>query len=240
MIFMLPVMNLAGIASDTNDAIAERHTDDSSEIQFCQFYDSYVRDTRESPLFATIYALGGDMLCDHFATVDIEDQKVNLRDTTSMILIATDDFMALEGFNWTDPSDEQAAALEAVIDKLSHDHYVASILSGAMRGVATAIDSGVVVIDLEEPVLGVMNNLMKIFTTLNEDNFATDMETILDVYFLLSKEGVLTSLTSGSTEEMTSAFVKENEEGVTVIRRIIVTIQDNPHMKPLVTMLTKL
>jgi hypothetical protein len=109
-----------------------------------------------------------------------------------------------------------------------------------MRGVATAIESGVVVIDLEEPVLGVMNNLMKIFTTLNEDNFATDMETILDVYFLLSKEGVLTSLTSGSTEEITSAFVKENEEGVTVIRRIIVTIQDNPHMKPLVTMLTKL
>ena len=240
MIFLLPIMNVVGIASDTNDQIVEHHDGDVSEVQFCQLYDTYVRDTRESPIFATAYALGGDVLCDHFATINVEGVEENLRDTTSMVLVATDDFMALDDFDWTAPTADQCDALKAIIDKLDHDPYIASLLSGTMRGIATAIESGVVVLDLEEPVLGVMNNLMRIFTTLNSENFATDIDTILEVYFLLSREGVLTSLTSGSTEEITAAFIQEDEEGVTVIRRIIVTIQDNPHMKPLVTMLTKL
>ena len=155
------------------------------------------------------------------------------------MLVAADDFMELGEFDWTNPTPEQCDALEGIVDKLSHDAYVASILSGSMRGIATAIDSGVIVFELEEPVLGVMNSLVGIFTTLNEDNFGSDMDTILDVYVLLAREGVLSTLASQS-EDITAVFVAENEAGETVIKRVIATINSNPHMKPLVTMLTKL
>lgn len=238
-IFLLPVMNLVGIASDTNDGIVEHHPNDYEELAVCQVYDEYIRDTRESAVFNIAYSLGGNMLCDSFATINIEDEEVNLRDELSLVLVAADDFIELGEFDWTNPTDEQCEALENIIDKLSHDTYVASILSGTMRGLATSIDTGVIVFELEEPVLGVMNSLVSIFTTLNEDNFARDMDTIMEVYLLLAREDVLETLAS-HPDDITATFIAENEAGETVIKRVITTIQSNTHMKPLVTMLTKL
>ena len=238
-ICLVPLINLVGMASDTNDGIVEHHPENADELAVCQMYDEYVRDTRESPVFNIAYSLGGNLICDSLATIDIEGEKVNLRDTLSLVLVATDDFIELGEFDWTNPTDEQCDALENIIDKLSHDTYVASILSGTMRGLATSIDSGVIVFELEEPVLGVMNSLVSVFTTLNEDNFGHDMDTILDVYLLLAKEKVLETLAS-HPDDITAAFIAENEAGETVIKRVISTVQSNPHMKPLVTMLTKL
>ncbi len=238
-IFLLPIMNIVGIASDTYTGIAEHHPDDYEEMEVCQMYDEYIRDTRESPVFNAAYSLAADTLCDNFATIDIDGEEVNLRDTLSLVLVAADDFIELGEFNWTNPTDEQCEALENIIDKLSQDTYVASILSGTMRGFATSIDTGVIVFELEEPVLGVMNSLVSIFTTLNEDNFARDMDTIVDVYLLLAREEVLETLAS-HPDDITAAFIAEDEAGETVIKRVITTIESNQHMKPLVTMLTKL
>ena len=238
-IFLVPFMSLVGMASDTNDGIVEHHPENSEELAFCQMYDEYVRDTRESPAFNIAYSFGGDLICDSLATIDIDGENVNLRDTLSLVLVATDDFIELGEFDWTNPTDEQCDALKNIIDKLSRDTYVASILSGTMRGLATSIDSGVIVFELEEPVLGVMNSLVSIFTTLNEDNFRRDIDTILDVYLLLAKEDVLETL-AAHPEDITAAFIAEDEVGETVIKRVISKVQSNPHMKPLVTMLTKL
>ena len=77
-IFLIPIMNLVGIASDTNDAIIEHHPEEHEELQACQIYDSYLRETRESPVFSIAYSLGGEMLCDSFATIDVGGDDVNL------------------------------------------------------------------------------------------------------------------------------------------------------------------
>ena len=239
-IFMLPIMNIIGIASSTNAQIIEHHEGDVDEVQFCQIYNEYIDPIEKSPVFAIAYNAGGNLICDSFATINIDGKDINLRDTTAFLAVAADDFMELGGFDWSNPTPEQCDALEQIVDKLAHDTYVASILSGVLRGTATAIDRGVIVFQLEEPILGVMNNLVSIFTTLNEDNFERDVDTILDVYLLLAREGILTTIANGSTEDITAAFTQENEDGETAIRRIINTIQSNQHMKPLVTMLTKL
>ena len=238
-IFLVPIINLVGMSADVNDGIAERSPENAENMSVCQMYDEYIRDTRESPVFSVAYSLGGDLICDNIATIDIDGGKVNLRDTLTSALVETGDIGVFVDFNWTDPTDEQCDSLQSIIDTLSDDAYFASILSGGVRGLATAIDSGVIVFELEEPVLGVMNSLVGIFTTLNEDNFGQDMDTILEVYFLLSREGVLEALATNPDDVLT-VLTAANEAGDTVIKRVIGKIQDNPHMKPLVTMLTKL
>ena len=237
-IFMLPFLNLVGIAAETNAIIVEHHQDEEP-AEFSVLYDEYVAGLYENPIFTVSYTFT-EPLCDHFATIEIEDRSVNLRETTALLCVAVDDFVELGDFDWTAPTSEQCDALESIVDSLSHDTYVATILSGALRGLATAIDSGVIEFNLEEPVRGVMNNLMHIFTTLNADNFGRDVDTLLEVYFLLAREQVLASLPSGDPAEITTACTAEDENGTTVIRKIINTIQSNEHMKPLVTMLTKL
>lgn len=239
-IMLLPIMNIVGIAADTNDHIIDHRNGEVDDVEYCRIYSEYIEDTANNPLYSIAYGVAAESICDSFATIDIEGDKVNLRETLSLILVSVDDFIELGGFDWTSPTDEQNEALEQVIDQLSSDAYVASILSGALRGTANSIDRGVIVFkNLEEPTLGVMNSLVSIFTTLNEDNFAQDIDTIFDVYMLLSGEGVLSNL-SGSSDDVTKAFTRKDGEGETVINRVIATIQTNDHMKPLITMLTKL
>lgn len=238
-IFFLPLINIINLTSLAKTTIEETQPEVAEENAICILYDEYIKDTKESPAFKFVEVMGADALCNSFATIEINGEDVNLRSTLSLMLSSADDFMEIAEYDLANPTEEQCKKLKSTIGTLVHDGYISNILSGAARGVAIAIDTGVLVIELEEPALGVMNNLMGIFTTLNEENFPTDIDTIIDVYTLLAKEGVLASL-SGSTEEITNAFVAQDENGVTVIRRIINTIESNPHMKPLVTMLSKL
>ncbi len=238
-VFLLPIVNLVNLTDLAQVTVKETQPENSEANVICQVYDDYIAETRESVTFKFVESMGANALCDEFATIEVDGAEENLRSTLSLVLSSADDFMEILNYDLVNPTAEQCENMKETIDKLVYDPYISSILSGATKGLATAIDSGIIVIELEEPALGVMNNLMKIFTTLNTENFPRDIDTIIDVYILLAREGVLLSL-AGTTEEITDAFIAQDENGVTVIRRIINTIQDNPHMKPLVTMLTKL
>ena len=238
-VFLLPLVNLVNLTDLAQATVRETQPEDSEANAICDVYDDYIKETRESVTFKFVESMGANALCDRFATIDINGEDVNLRSTLSLVLSSSDDFMEIMSYDFANPTEEQCENMKETIDRLVYDSYISSILSGATKGLAIAVDSGVIVIDLEEPALGVINNMVKIFTTLNEENFPKDIDTIIDVYILLAREGVLSSL-AGTTEEITEAFISQDENGVTVIRRIINTIQDNPHMKPLVTMLSKL
>ena len=239
-IFTLPIINIINITSLAQATIAENRPEEAESNAICVVYDDYMKETKENPVFAFASVMGADALCDSFATVEIGEEKVNLRTTISRFLGSFDDFAVRGEYDWTNPTEEQCDALKSVISDLAHDNYIASIMSGATRGVAIAIGTGVISLEMEEPALSVMENIVSIFTTLNEQNFANDIDTILDVYIMLAREQILLTLVDGSTEDITEAFISKNEAGETVIKRVITKIQNNEHMKPLVTMLTKL
>ena len=240
LIFLMPFINLIGIAGDINDKIAESHGGDTSGNAFCEIYKEYVEPTRESALFVASYDSFVCSMCDSFATVDIGGEDVNLRETLSFIVAGVYDIFDFGEFDWVSPTDKQCDSLEKMIGELSSDKYVSFILSGAIRGTAKAIDTGIFALAIEEPASGVIHSLITIFTELDENDFAEDIDTVLDVYLILAREEVLSNLTDGSMETISSIFIRKDSDGKTVIKRVIARIEANERMKSLVSMLSNL
>lgn len=239
LIFLLPFMNLFGMASDINDELVENGETAESNA-FCQVYTEYLEPTCESALFTTSYDSFVCSMCDSFATVDINGEDVNLRHTTSFLVAGVYDIFNFGSFDWSNPTEEQCASLEQMIGDISGDKYVSFILSGFLRGTAKAVDTGLFALELEEPVAGVIHSLIAIFTELDEEDFAEDVDTVLDVYLILAREDVLSSLIGGTTESISNIFTQKDSEGKTVIKRVTARIEANERMRSLISMLSNL
>ena len=240
LLVLLPFINIIGIAGDVNDRIAEKHDGDTGANQFCQIYNEYLEPTRNSALCYVAYDSFCDPLCASFATVDINGEETNLIDTLSFLIATVSDSINFGTFNWTDPTDEECDAIEQMVDSLAHDKYVSYVLSGALRGTAIAISNECLSLNIEDPVDDVINALFLIFTTLDENNFAEDVDTVLDVYLILAREDVIFHLFAADPETMTSAFIKKDADGKTVMNRVIATIEANEHLNSIAKMLTDL
>ena len=112
------------------------------------------------------------------------------------------------------------------------------MVSGILSEIATAVDNGELTVDVEEPYNEMLRTTLAIFKDSSSQNIEPDMQTILNVYFILAEGGVLNAADGGS-DEMLDAFITDNGEG-TVISRVISELSKNERTKPIVTMLTKL
>ena len=83
----------------------------------------------------------------------------------------------------------------------------------------------------DEPYIGVIKELIHVFTDSNEDNIARDLDTVVDVYVILSEEGFFTSayLEEGALRDV---LISKDENGETVIQRVMNTLDSNPHTRP--------
>lgn len=239
-VVLLPFVNMVDIAAGANDKFIEKYDGAVGEIAFCEIYDEYIDDVNDNPIVRAVNAVAARPICNAFATIKVDGKNVDLRDTAAMLIVAADDFSALKEYDWTDPTPEECDELRRIITSVSDDTYVSGVLSGTLRGIATAIERDVFTLEFEEPALGVMEGIVQIFTTLDADSFSLDIRTILDVYELLAKENILPALTTGDADQVSGALVKKDSDGKTVIVRIVDTIRGNEHMKPLVTLFTKL
>ena len=237
---ILPVASLADLAADTNDRLLEKHGGDAEGVAFCEFYDKYLEGIDENLLIRAVNTVATEPICNGFANIKIDGEQVNLRDTAAHLITAYEDVSSLGEFNWISPTPEERGELRVIITELSDDVYLSSVLSGTLRGIATALDKGIVDLKLDEPVLGLARALMQVFTTLDAESLRLDVATFLDVYDLLAGEEVLTAMTEGGTDAVASALIAKDTAGQTVIIRIVDTIEENERMKPLLTVLVKL
>lgn len=239
-VLILPVLGVADLAADTNARFLEKHDGNVEGNAFCEIYDSYIDDVNANPLFGFINTVATEPICNGLATAEIEGERVNLRDTASQIIVTSEDLIPLGEFNWADPTPEERGELRRIVTSLSDDTYVSSVLAGTLRGIATALDKGIIDMKFEEPALGLIKGIMQVFTTLDAENLSLDIRTVLDVYDLLVEEQVITAMSEGGTDGVATALIAKDAEGKTVIRRIIAKIEENEHMKSLVTVFTKL
>ena len=88
--------------------------------------------------------------------------------------------------------------------------------------------------------------MLSIFETSGKENICTDIDTFLELLYLLSDEGVLGSMTGGEGGEgseesdMVKILTKADANGKTVISRAIDILNANERTKFIVTSLTKI
>ena len=186
---------------------------------------------KNSPAMAVFGGLGARGLYDSFTRVNVDGEVVDFSGVFSEVAQVFFEAIELEGFQWDAVTENDREVLHSIVDKVDGSRYTKLILSGFLRGFARASESGAMTIVADEPYIGVIKELIHVFTDSNEDNIARDLDTVVDVYVILSEEGFFTSayLEEGALRDV---LISKDENGETVIQRVMNTLDSNPHTRP--------
>ena len=191
-----------------------------------------------NPIASLTIKVGGDSLARSFCVEKIDGTEYDARDAARLFADVYFDIEELGDVSFATPTPRQRTIINEIEKKLFSDAFVKNLVSGILSEIATAVDNGELTVDVEEPYNEMLRTTLAIFKDSSSQNIEPDMQTILNVYFILAEGGVLNAADGGS-DEMLDAFITDNGEG-TVISRVISELSKNERTKPIVTMLTKL
>ena len=191
-----------------------------------------------NPIASLTMKVGGDSLARSFCVEKIDGTEYDARDAARLFADVYFDIEELGDVSFATPTPRQRTIINEIEKKLFSDAFVKNLVSGILSEIATAVDNGELTVDVEEPYNEMLRTTLAIFKDSSSQNIEPDMQTILNVYFILAEGGVLNAADGGS-DEMLDAFITDNGEG-TVISRVISELSKNERTKPIVTMLTKL
>ena len=232
-ICLLPVVSITGIVKDAAPAIvdATAESDDAALIEG-------VVAVCDDPVLNLVESIGGDAILNSLSTVEIDGTKINLRKDASILagtLLKNIDTVSTLKFS--DLSEDDKQAIKSMLGDVLESDYISTSLSALISDFSEAVYTEDLPIELAPPYDTLLNDAVDIFRTTNKDNLHADLDTLLDVYFLIDESGVAKAIDGGDPIE---ALVTKDGNGKTFIARIIDTLELNNRMKLLVTSLTKI
>ena len=238
---LLPVASAARTATVIHTAVAESNPSEELEATVNGAYDTYLNEIIENPVLNAINSLGGDAINKGLSTIKVGDEKLDAREELGeivKIILATAEFA---GEDFENPGENSFDALHTLADMIGEDKFTAEFLSGILRAFATALHDGKIVVDIANPYHDMLISITDIFLDSTGDTIGRNLNTIVDVYFILYDSGTIDAINNppeGYTLEdvLVSPY---NDTERTVIDSIISKIEDNPDTKPLITALTK-
>ncbi|MBQ7387664.1 MAG: hypothetical protein IJW03_05820 [Clostridia bacterium] len=236
-IFVLPFAGMFGIFDQSVEKLREK--DESAYSEFLDFYDENLSPIADHFTFDTVMMLGGDAVLDSFATVENDGEKINLRDEVVSAVSIVTEVSTMKDVDWKALSKEHQGVLNSAVETLDESEYLSIVVSSTLRSMAHAVENGVVPFEVTAPFDVLVNSVVSLFATSNEDNVASDIGSILSVYYILCDERVLDVLGSGDNDAILDCLVEERD-GTTVIGKVIAALKENEHTKPLVSTLTEL
>ena len=244
-IVLLPISSVAGLADDIKPSLTSDDKPEASVEIVEGIYDDYINVPANNFLLKVIRRCGGDILFAEIATVSVGGEEVDMRTEAGAVAdVCVDAIPLFKDFRWDDLTEEHKAALSAILEDLGEDDYSAEIVSGALRTVSNAFSANAIPIEIEEPFNSFAKDFVNVFSTSNKENVEGDLRTFLDIYFILSDSGVLTTFLppeqGGSADSVSVEDLLMADDGNgTVISKVIFKLNLNERTRPLVTSLTK-
>ena len=236
---LMPVIGITTSVKDTVAVLKEKAPNEEATITLSETYDTYLKEICEHPSVSVLGTLGINSLYESIATVEIKGEDTDMTKLLPDLAIIVCNVNELEGADMSNLTPENEATIEDILDTIENNPYLTNVLAGTMKMVSHAYTNGAMGVELEEPLKSVFDAAISIFHTSDSTNINTDIETIKDVYFILSRDGILSSFNSGS-EVMIEKLTAKDAEGNTTVKKVINTINSNERTKPLVTLLTKI
>ena len=236
-VIMTPIVGILSIPDALRAPLSSEELPENTVAAAEELY-SYVAPLTQHPAVKLCSKLGVKKLYDGIASVQIEDQRYVATEELSSLGYICVDAMPLAGINFASPTPEQEASIRGILDEISQDPFLSHLIAGTLRGTATAFGTGAMVFPLDEPFNTLGVEMISIFREAEPDNYGDDLETILNVYFILAEHGVM-STEGKNGDSIANALVTE-VNGQKAIDRIIEELRSNDHTKHLVSTITRL
>ncbi len=237
LVLCIPLGGMLGLADDSVAVMRENGNEKYASI--ITTYDESIAPLNDHFAVETAKQLGSDAMMDSFTTVTVDGREVNLRDEFVNVVSIVVEFSAIGEVDFTALSEENKAAISSAVDKLEHSDYLMMLASGIVSDLGHALEDNVVPISVPAPYDVVLHPVISMLATSNMDNFKADLDTTLEIYYLLSDSGALKAFgIKGQEQGMTDALTLTDTDGKTVIAKVIDIIDENEHMRSLIKALT--
>lgn len=236
-LILLPVANIAGIVGDTYALIEQSECEGKDEIM--AEYEVTTAAFTEDGILSMIESVGGRAMLDKFSTFEIDGETRNHREDLVLIFkILILDLSEISETDWKSLDTGDKAAIESIIDTIDKSKYLNKVGVTLFHAMHAAAESGTQLIEVEAPLDKLMNAVLAVLGQTSEETFDEDLNTLKEIYFILSDAGVLVDMANG--ENLTDAFIARDKDGETAINKILEVIERNPRTKPLINEIAKI
>ena len=233
----LPISGLLGLADDSVNLMRENDNEMFSYV--VTTYDESFASLNDHFAIVAADNLGADEMMDEITTVNIHGSEIHLRDEFVNVVSVIVEFSSIGKVNFVELSEENKASITSAVNALENSNYLMMLASGIVSDIGRALEDGVVPVAVPAPYDVVLYPSISMLATSNVNNFKADIDTVLEIYYLLSDCGALKAFGSqGQEEELTNALITVDAEGKTVINKIIEIIEKNEHMSSLIKAIT--
>lgn len=220
---------------------AAENTDDP-DAAIVTLYEEHLEAAHRSPIASLINKCGADALYAKMTTVSLkaDADPIDTRVPAEKLIAIYTEIDGIGELDFASITEQQKAHLRAVVDIVGEDAYLASVVSGILRGVASSsLVEDTLLANFDEPMYSIFEEWFALFATTDETTLKMDMNTVFDVMFIFSDHGVIDALSEGE-DALHDVLVAHDENDETVIHKIIVTFEQNPRTHHLLTSMTRL
>ncbi len=217
-----------------------------------------VRDYRENilpltgnPAVEFVGSVGGRALAGSFATVEYngEDCRID-REIKPLVRFFAIDNRIGGGIEWKELSDEDKAALTKFAGAVGESDYLANLFVSFTGGCTDIIEDALLDAgkvnegeggdDVDEAIENnrIINSLMEFIGGITVESYGEDIETVLDLYFMLSDRGVLV-MSEDEEGDLTDIILGKAEGDSSLISDLKTILQANPRSAPITRAITE-
>ena len=248
-VVLLPLVGWVNIAGGTVDVIRENApADDEAAVEIVEFYDEIVLPLEKHAIFQMVGGLGGNAALEKIATVEIDGQKKDLRNEFNVVIKLGYDISKLSETDFLALTEGDKSIIDGIVDECDSSIIVSRITCGVVNGIADAISGGVIPVQVTDTYYNILMEAVAILGSekTNPATLGQNLTTFKNVYYTLSDNGVLAVFKQGedgatATEgDITAALTKKDENGDTVLNKIINELDKNENTRSLIPLVGKL
>lgn len=248
-VVLLPLVGWVNIAGGAVDVIRENApADDEAAVEIVEFYDEIVLPLEKHAIFQMVGGLGGDAALEKIATVEIDGQKKDLRNEFNVVIKLGYDISKLSETDFLALTEGDKSIIDGIVDECDSSIIVSRITCGVVNGIADAISGGVIPVQVTDTYYNILMEAVAILGSekTNPATLGQNLTTFKNVYYTLSDNGVLAVFKQGedgatATEgDITAALTNKDENGDTVLNKIINELDKNENTRSLIPLVGKL
>ena len=235
-VVLLPFIGIVNIAGDTVDVV--RENDPENEI--VEFYDEIVAPLEEHAIFKTVGGFGGYDMLDKLAIVEIDGNNVDLRDELVLVAKVGMGVSEVTKLDIKELSPEEKALISYVVGSVDDSEILKKISCGALNGLSNAISAGALDLGLDEGTSTLLNEVVGVLgkDKTNPDTLGENLETLTNVFFILAENGAF-NREEGEELDIVSVLTVADENGETVLTKVINELDKNDNTRYLIPTLSK-
>lgn len=235
--FTLPLTALLSLGAQVRESINPKKGDTNKDV--CEFYDEYVQPFAENPAYVFIDSLGSSKIADGIATVTVSGEELNVREEVVTITeIIFNEIPDLEDMDPKALTEENKEAISSLIDKLCESTYVTNLTVSVLHGTSDFLEMDILEFEREGEFKGFVDSIIVFLEDVDEDTLQEDLETLRDVYFVISDSGVLRDLDKDDADFLT-ILQDHHKNGDESISKVIDILQANERTKGIVKAVTE-